>query len=154
MSWSTVSGTLAKQILVNYVIDGLVDDFSVAALLMLKLPSVQCLVVLRSFQLNILSLSLSSHVNYVFCFLRFRGSSEETEQQESLHKLLTSGGLIEENFRQHFIHLKANVIEAINELLTELGKILTDITHILTPTVIKFIPAAFKLFHLFYFTFI
>lgn len=117
-----MSGTLAKQILVNYVIDGLVDDFSVAALLMLKLPSVQCLVVLRSFQLNILSLSLSSHVNYVFCFLRFRGSSEETEQQESLHKLLTSGGLIEENFRQHFIHLKANVIEAINELLTELGK--------------------------------
>uniref|UniRef100_A0A673WCF5 Translation initiation factor eIF2B subunit beta n=1 Tax=Salmo trutta TaxID=8032 RepID=A0A673WCF5_SALTR len=53
-------------------------------------------------------------------YARFRGSSEETEQQESLHKLLTSGGLIEENFRQHFIHLKANVIEAINELLTEL----------------------------------
>ncbi|XP_064820345.1 translation initiation factor eIF2B subunit beta-like [Oncorhynchus masou masou] len=49
-----------------------------------------------------------------------RGSSEETDQQESLHKLLTSGGLSEENFRQHFVHLKANVIEAINELLTEL----------------------------------
>ena len=52
---------------------------------------------------------------------RSRGSSEETDQQESLHKLLTSGGLSEENFRQHFPTLKANVIEAINELLTELG---------------------------------
>uniref|UniRef100_A0A3B3TUB5 Translation initiation factor eIF2B subunit beta n=2 Tax=Poecilia TaxID=8080 RepID=A0A3B3TUB5_9TELE len=49
-----------------------------------------------------------------------RGSSEEADQQESLHKLLTSGGLCEENFRQHFAPLKANVIEAINELLTEL----------------------------------
>lgn len=55
----------------------------------------------------------------VFC--RSRGSSEEADQQESLHKLLTSGGLSEENFRQHFAALKANVIEAINELLTELG---------------------------------
>lgn len=54
-------------------------------------------------------------------FCRSRGSSEETDQQESLHKLLTSGGLSEENFRQHFVALKANVIEAINELLTELG---------------------------------
>ncbi|XP_071019677.1 translation initiation factor eIF2B subunit beta isoform X4 [Oncorhynchus clarkii lewisi] len=54
-------------------------------------------------------------------YARSRGSSEETDQQESLHKLLTSGGLSEENFRQHFVHLKANVIEAINELLTELG---------------------------------
>ncbi|XP_071225448.1 translation initiation factor eIF2B subunit beta-like isoform X2 [Salvelinus alpinus] len=53
-------------------------------------------------------------------YARSRGSSEETDQQESLHKLLTSGGLSEENFRQHFVHLKANVIEAINELLTEL----------------------------------
>ncbi|CAB1339773.1 unnamed protein product [Coregonus sp. 'balchen'] len=53
-------------------------------------------------------------------YARSRGSSEETEQQESLHKLLTSGGLSEENFRQHFAPLKANVIEAINELLTEL----------------------------------
>ncbi len=52
---------------------------------------------------------------------RSRGSSEEADQQESLHKLLTSGGLSEENFRQHFAALKANVIEAINELLTELG---------------------------------
>ncbi|XP_042169906.1 LOW QUALITY PROTEIN: translation initiation factor eIF-2B subunit beta-like [Oncorhynchus tshawytscha] len=52
-------------------------------------------------------------------YARSRGSSEETDQQESLHKLLTSGGS-EENFRQHFVHLKANVIEAINELLTEL----------------------------------
>lgn len=55
---------------------------------------------------------------------RSRGSSEEADQQESLHKLLTSGGLSEENFRQHFAALKANVIEAINELLTELGMIL------------------------------
>uniref|UniRef100_A0A8C6WEX4 Translation initiation factor eIF2B subunit beta n=1 Tax=Neogobius melanostomus TaxID=47308 RepID=A0A8C6WEX4_9GOBI len=53
-------------------------------------------------------------------YARSRGSSEETDQQESLHKLLTSGGLSEENFRQHFAPLKANVIEAINELLTEL----------------------------------
>lgn len=62
----------------------------------------------------------------VFCFFfcRSRGSSEETDQQESLHKLLTSGGLSEENFRQHFVALKANVIEAINELLTELGMFL------------------------------
>lgn len=58
----------------------------------------------------------------VFC--RSRGSSEEADQQESLHKLLTSGGLSEENFRQHFVALKANVIEAINELLTELGMFL------------------------------
>uniref|UniRef100_A0AAZ3RZ54 Translation initiation factor eIF2B subunit beta n=1 Tax=Oncorhynchus tshawytscha TaxID=74940 RepID=A0AAZ3RZ54_ONCTS len=53
-------------------------------------------------------------------YARSRGSSEETEQQESLHKLLTAGELSEENFRQHFVLLKANVIEAINELLTEL----------------------------------
>ncbi|MEQ2223464.1 Translation initiation factor eIF-2B subunit beta, partial [Ilyodon furcidens] len=53
-------------------------------------------------------------------YARSRGSSEEADQQESLHKLLTSGGLSEENFRQHFAPLKANVIEAINELLTEL----------------------------------
>uniref|UniRef100_A0A674B6E8 Translation initiation factor eIF2B subunit beta n=1 Tax=Salmo trutta TaxID=8032 RepID=A0A674B6E8_SALTR len=53
-------------------------------------------------------------------YARSRGSSEETDQQESLHKLLTSGGLSEENFRQPFNNLKANVIEAINELLTEL----------------------------------
>lgn len=57
-------------------------------------------------------------------FRRSRGSSEETDQQESLHKLLTSGGLSEENFRQHFVALRANVIEAINELLTELGMFL------------------------------
>lgn len=52
---------------------------------------------------------------------RSRGSSEETDQQDSLHKLLTSGGLTDDNFKQHFPSLKANVIEAINELLTELG---------------------------------
>uniref|UniRef100_A0A3P8WZD6 Translation initiation factor eIF2B subunit beta n=1 Tax=Cynoglossus semilaevis TaxID=244447 RepID=A0A3P8WZD6_CYNSE len=53
-------------------------------------------------------------------YARSRGKSEETDQQESLHKLLTSGGPSEDNFRQHFAALKANVIEAINELLTEL----------------------------------
>uniref|UniRef100_A0A8B9KEU4 Translation initiation factor eIF2B subunit beta n=1 Tax=Astyanax mexicanus TaxID=7994 RepID=A0A8B9KEU4_ASTMX len=53
-------------------------------------------------------------------YARSRGSSEEADQQESLHKLLTSGGSSEENFRQHFPPLKANIIEAINELLTEL----------------------------------
>lgn len=37
--------------------------------------------------------------------------------------MLTSGGLSEENFRQHFAPLRANVIEAINELLTELGNL-------------------------------
>uniref|UniRef100_A0AAX7V6A5 Translation initiation factor eIF2B subunit beta n=1 Tax=Astatotilapia calliptera TaxID=8154 RepID=A0AAX7V6A5_ASTCA len=52
-------------------------------------------------------------------YARSRGSSEEADQ-ESLHKLLTSGGLSEENFRQPFALLKSNVIEAINELLTEL----------------------------------
>ncbi|CAB1342553.1 unnamed protein product, partial [Coregonus sp. 'balchen'] len=41
-------------------------------------------------------------------YARSRGSSEEADQQESLHKLLTSGGLSEENFRQHFAPLKAN----------------------------------------------
>lgn len=59
---------------------------------------------------------------------RSRGSSEEADQQESLHKLLTSGGLSEENFRQHFAALKANVIEAINELLTELGMFIFFLT--------------------------
>ena len=54
-------------------------------------------------------------------FRRSRGSSEEADQQESLHKLLTSGGVSDENFRQPFAALKPNVIEAINELLTELG---------------------------------
>lgn len=53
---------------------------------------------------------------------RSRGSSEELDQQESLHKLLTTGALSEENFRLHFAPLKANVIEAINELMTELGQ--------------------------------
>uniref|UniRef100_A0AAY4AJN3 Translation initiation factor eIF2B subunit beta n=1 Tax=Denticeps clupeoides TaxID=299321 RepID=A0AAY4AJN3_9TELE len=53
-------------------------------------------------------------------YARLRGSSEVTDQQESLHQLLTSGGLSEENFGQHFKDLRANVIEAINELLTEL----------------------------------
>ncbi|XP_005986624.1 translation initiation factor eIF-2B subunit beta [Latimeria chalumnae] len=50
---------------------------------------------------------------------RLRGRSEESVQQESLHKLLTSGEL-SEDFKTVFPPLKANVIEAINELLIEL----------------------------------
>lgn len=65
--------------------------------------------------------TVNSHKSLLPLGHRLGGSSEETDQQESLHKLLTSGGLNEENFRQHFPPLKANVIEAINELLTELG---------------------------------
>ncbi|XP_034783939.1 translation initiation factor eIF-2B subunit beta [Acipenser ruthenus] len=53
-------------------------------------------------------------------YVRSGGNSEEADQQESLHKLLTSGGQSEDNFRQAFPPLRANVIEAINELLTEL----------------------------------
>lgn len=55
------------------------------------------------------------------CLLRLHGRSDESDQQESLHKLLTSGGL-SEDFSFHFAPLKANIIEAINELLVELGK--------------------------------
>uniref|UniRef100_H3BG55 Translation initiation factor eIF2B subunit beta n=1 Tax=Latimeria chalumnae TaxID=7897 RepID=H3BG55_LATCH len=50
---------------------------------------------------------------------KLRGRSEESVQQESLHKLLTSGEL-SEDFKTVFPPLKANVIEAINELLIEL----------------------------------
>ncbi|KAK2523879.1 Eif2b2 [Columba guinea] len=50
---------------------------------------------------------------------RLHGRSEESDQQESLHKLLTSGGL-SEDFSTHYPPLRANVIEAINELLIEL----------------------------------
>lgn len=51
---------------------------------------------------------------------RLHGRSEESDQQESLHKLLTSGGL-SEDFRTPYPSLRANVIEAINEMLIELG---------------------------------
>lgn len=51
---------------------------------------------------------------------RLHGRSEESDQQESLHKLLTSGGL-SEDFSTLYPTLRANVIEAINELLIELG---------------------------------
>lgn len=51
---------------------------------------------------------------------RLHGRSEESDQQESLHKLLTSGGL-SEDFRTLYPSLRANVIEAINEMLIELG---------------------------------
>nr|XP_013796003.1 PREDICTED: translation initiation factor eIF-2B subunit beta isoform X2 [Apteryx mantelli mantelli] len=50
---------------------------------------------------------------------RLHGRSEESDQQESLHKLLTSGGL-SEDFSTPYPLLRANVIEAINELLIEL----------------------------------
>ncbi|NXS40680.1 EI2BB factor, partial [Balaeniceps rex] len=50
---------------------------------------------------------------------RLHGCSEESDQQESLHKLLTSGGL-SEDFSTPYPPLRANVIEAINELLIEL----------------------------------
>ncbi|NP_001279777.1 translation initiation factor eIF-2B subunit beta [Callorhinchus milii] len=50
---------------------------------------------------------------------RLRGRSEESDQQESLHRLLTSGGL-SGDFSMNFPPLKTNAIEAINELLTEL----------------------------------
>ncbi|NXU54947.1 EI2BB factor, partial [Turnix velox] len=50
---------------------------------------------------------------------RLHGRSEESDQQESLHKLLTSGGL-SEDFSTPYPPLRANVIEAINELLLEL----------------------------------
>ncbi|XP_075359379.1 translation initiation factor eIF2B subunit beta [Mycteria americana] len=50
---------------------------------------------------------------------RLHGRSEESDQQESLHKLLTSGGL-REDFSTPYPPLRANVIEAINELLIEL----------------------------------
>uniref|UniRef100_A0AC11BZ15 Eukaryotic translation initiation factor 2B subunit beta n=1 Tax=Ovis aries TaxID=9940 RepID=A0AC11BZ15_SHEEP len=50
---------------------------------------------------------------------RLHGRSDESDQQESLHKLLTSGGL-SEDFRSHYAQLQSNIIEAINELLVEL----------------------------------
>uniref|UniRef100_A0A5F8ATZ7 Translation initiation factor eIF2B subunit beta n=1 Tax=Macaca mulatta TaxID=9544 RepID=A0A5F8ATZ7_MACMU len=50
---------------------------------------------------------------------RLHGRSDESDQQESLHKLLTSGGL-NEDFSFHYAQLHSNIIEAINELLVEL----------------------------------
>lgn len=55
------------------------------------------------------------------CPRRLHGRSDESDQQESLHKLLTSGGL-SEDFSVHYAQLQSNIIEAINELLVELGK--------------------------------
>ncbi|XP_072350634.1 translation initiation factor eIF2B subunit beta-like isoform X2 [Scyliorhinus torazame] len=49
---------------------------------------------------------------------RLRGCSEEMDQ-DSLHKLLTSGSQ-SEDFSESFPPLRTNVIEAINELLMEL----------------------------------
>ncbi|XP_009247591.3 translation initiation factor eIF2B subunit beta isoform X2 [Pongo abelii] len=50
---------------------------------------------------------------------RLHGRSDESDQQESLHKLLTSGGL-NEDFSFYYAQLQSNIIEAINELLVEL----------------------------------
>uniref|UniRef100_A0A8D0C2C7 Translation initiation factor eIF2B subunit beta n=1 Tax=Salvator merianae TaxID=96440 RepID=A0A8D0C2C7_SALMN len=50
---------------------------------------------------------------------RLKGRSEESDQQESLHKLLTSESL-SEDFNTYYFPLRANIIEAINELLMEL----------------------------------
>ncbi|XP_053330952.1 translation initiation factor eIF-2B subunit beta [Spea bombifrons] len=52
-------------------------------------------------------------------YSRLRGCSEDTDQQESLHKLVTAEGL-SDDFNTPFPLLKANVIEAVNELLLEL----------------------------------
>ncbi|KAM4662694.1 translation initiation factor eIF2B subunit beta [Discoglossus pictus] len=50
---------------------------------------------------------------------RLRGCSEESDQQESLHKLLTAEGL-SDDYNTPFPLLKCNVIEVVNELLLEL----------------------------------
>ncbi|XP_072284253.1 translation initiation factor eIF2B subunit beta [Pyxicephalus adspersus] len=50
---------------------------------------------------------------------RLRGCSEENDQQDSLHKLVMAEGP-SEDFNTSFPLLKANVIEAVNELLIEL----------------------------------
>lgn len=55
------------------------------------------------------------------CLHRLHGRSDESDQQESLHKLLTSGGL-SEDFSFPYAQLQSNIIEAINELLVELGE--------------------------------
>lgn len=52
---------------------------------------------------------------------RLRGCSEENDQQESLHKLVMVEEGLGEDFSTFFPLLKANVIEAVNELLVELG---------------------------------
>ncbi|KAE8586002.1 hypothetical protein XENTR_v10021521 [Xenopus tropicalis] len=50
---------------------------------------------------------------------RLRGCSEENDQQESLHRLITAERL-SDDFNTTLPLLKANVIEAVNELLIEL----------------------------------
>lgn len=55
------------------------------------------------------------------CLDRLHGRNDESDQQESLHKLLTSGGL-SEDFSSYYAQLQSNIIEAISELLVELGK--------------------------------
>ncbi|KAM5129706.1 translation initiation factor eIF2B subunit beta [Mantella aurantiaca] len=51
---------------------------------------------------------------------RLRGCSEENDQQDSLHKLVRAEEGHSEDFDTFFPLLKANVIEAVNELLIEL----------------------------------
>ncbi|CAI5764256.1 translation initiation factor eIF2B subunit beta [Podarcis muralis] len=52
---------------------------------------------------------------------RLRGYSEESDQQESLHKLLTSESSDDtESFNIYYPPLRANIIEIISELLIEL----------------------------------
>ncbi|KAG8562117.1 hypothetical protein GDO81_015593 [Engystomops pustulosus] len=52
-------------------------------------------------------------------YSRLRGCSEENDQQESLHKLVTAEGP-SDDFNTTLPLLKTNVIEAVNELLIEL----------------------------------
>lgn len=70
----------------------------------------------------LLHITVPSHLLLWSCCLRrLHGRSDESDQQESLHKLLTSGGL-SEDFSSPYAQLQSNIIEAINELLVELGK--------------------------------
>ncbi|XP_063295957.1 translation initiation factor eIF2B subunit beta isoform X1 [Pelobates fuscus] len=60
-------------------------------------------------------------------YSRLRGRSEENDQQESLHNLVTAEGL-SDDFNTPLPQLKANVIEAVNELLLELEGTTENIT--------------------------
>ncbi|CAK7309439.1 Translation initiation factor eIF-2B subunit beta [Vulpes lagopus] len=53
--------------------------------------------------------------------------SDESDQQESLHKLLTSKGL-SKDLSFHYAQLQSNIIEAMNELLVELEGTTENIT--------------------------
>lgn len=60
-------------------------------------------------------------------YSRLRGCSEENDQQESLHKLVTAERP-DDDFNTSFPLLKANVIEVVNELLIELEGTTDNIT--------------------------